>query len=195
MQGDERRPGRMPTSVGEHREARRLRCGCPELPWRSTILWVAWATSNTWFHIAAMDQMNTRPHAVSALRAARVSGRHQRIWCPLRCWWRCSGKRCVTRAGEVVGLTQSATSNALAGLRPRFGDELLVGMLHRAASAATNFRRTLPHDERRRTIRSADSAHTGSAIPQRRRTAHAVTTECGDPLCTAGLPGGFHAER
>lgn len=32
----------------------------------------------------------------------------------------------VTRAGESVGLTQSATSNALARLRRRFGDELLV---------------------------------------------------------------------
>lgn len=68
MQGDERRPGRMPTSVGEHREARRLRCGNPELPWCRTILWVARAASNTRFHIAGMDQLNTRAHAVSALR-------------------------------------------------------------------------------------------------------------------------------
>lgn len=35
-------------------------------------------------------------------------------------------ERNVTRAGETVGLTQSATSNALARLRRRFGDELLV---------------------------------------------------------------------
>ncbi|MGW0193927.1 LysR family transcriptional regulator [Nonomuraea sp. NPDC003201] len=35
-------------------------------------------------------------------------------------------ERSVTRAGEVVGLTQSATSNALGRLRRRFGDELLV---------------------------------------------------------------------
>lgn len=34
--------------------------------------------------------------------------------------------RNVTRAGEAVGLTQSATSNTLARLRRRFGDELLV---------------------------------------------------------------------
>ncbi|MBA2946846.1 LysR family transcriptional regulator [Streptomyces himalayensis] len=35
-------------------------------------------------------------------------------------------ERNVTRAGETIGLTQSATSNALARLRRRFGDELLV---------------------------------------------------------------------
>jgi DNA-binding transcriptional LysR family regulator len=35
-------------------------------------------------------------------------------------------ERNVTRAGEVIGLTQSATSNALARLRRRFDDELLV---------------------------------------------------------------------
>jgi DNA-binding transcriptional LysR family regulator len=35
-------------------------------------------------------------------------------------------ERSVTRAGEVVGLSQPATSNALARLRRRFGDELLV---------------------------------------------------------------------
>ncbi|WP_306316612.1 MULTISPECIES: LysR family transcriptional regulator [unclassified Streptomyces] len=35
-------------------------------------------------------------------------------------------ERNVTRAGETVGLTQSAASNALARLRRRFGDELLV---------------------------------------------------------------------
>ncbi|MCZ0999473.1 LysR family transcriptional regulator [Streptomyces mirabilis] len=35
-------------------------------------------------------------------------------------------ERNVTRAGEAIGLTQSATSNALARLRRRFGDDLLV---------------------------------------------------------------------
>ncbi len=35
-------------------------------------------------------------------------------------------ERSVTRAGEVVGLSQPATSAALARLRRRFGDELLV---------------------------------------------------------------------
>ncbi|MEV7389212.1 LysR family transcriptional regulator [Streptomyces sp. NPDC091215] len=35
-------------------------------------------------------------------------------------------ERNVTRAGEDIGLTQSATSNALARLRRRFGDDLLV---------------------------------------------------------------------
>lgn len=35
-------------------------------------------------------------------------------------------ERNVTRAGRAVGLTQSATSNALARLRRRFSDELLV---------------------------------------------------------------------
>lgn len=35
-------------------------------------------------------------------------------------------ERNVTRAGEAIGLTQSATSNALARLRRRFDDDLLV---------------------------------------------------------------------
>jgi DNA-binding transcriptional LysR family regulator len=35
-------------------------------------------------------------------------------------------ERSVTRAGEVLGLSQPATSNALARLRRRFGDQLLV---------------------------------------------------------------------
>lgn len=195
VQGDERRPGRMPTSVGEHRQARRLRCGCPELPWCSTILWVARATSNTRFRIAAMDRMNTRPHAVSALRGSSRHGPASKdlvsppvLVALLRGTVRHTGRR--GRRAHPLGLRQCPGRAAAPGSATSCWWACSTGRPQLPRTFAH-----LPHVERRRTIRSADSAHTGSAIPQRRRTAHAVTTECGDPLCTAGLPGGFHAER
>jgi DNA-binding transcriptional LysR family regulator len=68
-------------------------------------------------------------------------------------------ERSVTRAAEVVGLTQPAVSNALARLRRRFGDDLLVrvgreyeltplgrSLLDRTESAFDALERLFEHD-------------------------------------------------